>query len=144
MMPIDSAQLWIITTVTTLIGTLLGGAFIYWLTTYRHDWMRKRLKMEDGVYANIRVMKAGGEIVRFDVNGYDFPEMIQNAINGLFGRNKPLKDIIKQQIRESINQRATADTSQILNNPIIKSKINKMVEEAILEAFDNEMKGEKK
>ncbi len=119
--------------VTTFVVTIFTAGFTYWLTTKKHTKLKK-MGLEDGIYIDVRVMKAGGQIVSFSTNGYDFGDMISNVVKSVFGGNKQFKDIVNTKIQSILKD---AVTNKNNSNFINDKKVNDYIKNAFDDAIDD-------
>jgi hypothetical protein len=111
------------------------AVFSMWWYGARHDWARRNLKLKDGIYASVKVIKMGSETIKFEANGFDFPELISNVVDAFTGKNKPLEGIVKQKVKDILTHQSNEQIAKVMMNPDIKKAMNKVIQESILEAF---------
>jgi len=121
---------------------LTTAIVFYWVQTGRHDKLKK-LGLKDGVYADVRIIKAGGEIFAASMNGYNFPEMIKNVIDGLTGANKSLKSEVKDMVKGYLKVQIKNELIKEVNSSggtEMKDTIQKLIKEVLKEELSDEQK----
>jgi hypothetical protein len=96
--------------------------------------MRRKAGIKDGLYSYNTVMKAGGEVAHFDFNGYDLADGIKNVTNGFMGRNRPIREEVKEAIHQTMMAQVAMELkTELQSNTQIKSSISLMIKDILNE-----------